>query len=67
MADKQICQTVATKAAVTRGNSINIMGLEMCSTGWGKFTVQLLVVRYLLEWKTQWTNVQLIWYLIWRG
>jgi len=43
MVDERICQTVATKDLVNWGNSIKSMGLEMWNTGWGKFTVQLLV------------------------
>ena len=52
------------KITVNWGNSINILGLEIWNTGWGKFTVQLLVVWFVLERKCAWINVQLISYLI---
>jgi len=65
MADKRICQKVATKATVIWGKSINILGFGIWNTGWGKLTVQLLVVWFVLEWKCAWIYVQLISYLIW--
>jgi len=52
MVDKRICQAVATKNSVNWGNSINIKGLEIWNTGWGKFIVQMSVLGYLLKWKS---------------
>jgi len=76
MADTRICGSVATQDSPTWGKSINVYWswnvihclqwrvLEV--QGEGKFTVQLPVLGFVLEWKCVWMDVPINWHWMWR-
>jgi len=75
MADTRICELVTTQDSLTWGKSINVYwswNIIHCLQwrvfevqGEGKFTVQLPVLGFVLEWKCVWMDVPINWHWMW--
>jgi hypothetical protein len=75
-ADTRICESVATQVSPTWRKSINVYWLwnithclQWCVfevQGEEKFAVQLSVLGFVLEWKSQWMDVLINWHWMWK-